>query len=39
MSDYRVVLDRLGLSEYHDALVKEAFDSWETLVEITEPDL
>ena len=32
-------LDRLGLSQYHDGLVQEAFDSWDVLADITEEDL
>lgn len=32
-------LDRLGLSQYYDGLVQEAFDSWDVLADITEKDL
>lgn len=38
-SEFREALDRLGLSQYHDGLVQEAFDSWEVLADITEEDL
>lgn len=38
-SDYWEALDRLGLSQYHDGLVQEAFDSWDVLADITEEDL
>ncbi|OAL53322.1 hypothetical protein IQ07DRAFT_641719 [Pyrenochaeta sp. DS3sAY3a] len=39
MSDLRDILARLGLSQYFDALVAEGFDSWETVLDITESDL
>lgn len=38
-SEFREALDRLGLAQYHDGLVQEAFDSWEVLADITEEDL
>jgi hypothetical protein len=38
-SGYWETLDRLGLSQYHDGLVQEAFDSWDVLADITEEDL
>jgi hypothetical protein len=38
-SDFWKTLDRLGLSQYYDRLIQEAFDSWEVLVEITGDDL
>lgn len=38
-SDFREALDHLGLSQYHDGLVSEAFDSWDVLADITEEDL
>lgn len=37
--DFRESLDRLGLAQYHDGLVQEAFDSWDVFVDITEGDL
>lgn len=39
ISQFRDSLDRLGLGQYHDGLVQEAFDSWEVLADITEEDL
>ncbi|KAF2848396.1 hypothetical protein T440DRAFT_401498 [Plenodomus tracheiphilus IPT5] len=33
------VLERLGLSDYHQVLVDNGFHSWETVVDITEEDL
>jgi len=38
-SEFWEALDRLGLSQYHDGLVQEAFDSWDVLADITEEDL
>ena len=38
-SGFWETLDRLGLSQYHDGLVQEAFDSWDVLADITEKDL
>ena len=38
-SEFSEALDRLGLSQYHDGLVSEAFDSWDVLADITEEDL
>ena len=38
-SGFWEALDRLGLSQYHDGLVQEAFDSWDVLADITEEDL
>lgn len=32
-------LERLGLAQYHDVFVAEGFDTWETLLDITESDL
>ncbi|KAF1815889.1 HMG-box, partial [Eremomyces bilateralis CBS 781.70] len=39
IEDLRDRLERLGLSQYLDAFVAEGFDSWETVVDITESDL
>ncbi|KAF2785589.1 hypothetical protein K505DRAFT_369017 [Melanomma pulvis-pyrius CBS 109.77] len=39
MSDLGVHLERLGLSQYLEALVAEGFDTWETVLDITESDL
>ncbi|KAJ8607636.1 hypothetical protein MRB53_040155 [Persea americana] len=37
--DFRRSLERLGLGEYYNGFVAEAFDSWEVLAQITEEDL
>lgn len=39
MTDFKAALDQLNLSQYHDGFVNEGFDSWETLMDITESDL
>lgn len=39
MSDLGDRLERLGLSQYLGAFVSEGFDSWETVLDITESDL
>lgn len=33
------MLERLGLSQYLQAFLDEGFDSWETLMDVTESDL
>lgn len=32
-------LDELGLAEYYHAFVNEGFDTWQTVLDITESDL
>ena len=39
MSDLAERLERLGLSQYHKVLVAEGFDTWDTVLDITESDL
>jgi hypothetical protein len=39
MNSFREKLERIGLSQYHDILVKEGFGDWETVLDITESDL
>ena len=39
MTDLGTILGRLGLDQYHDALVEEGFDTWETVLDIQESDL
>jgi hypothetical protein len=39
MSDLGERLERMGLAQYLDAFVSEGFDSWETILDITESDL
>lgn len=39
MTDLRPRLARLGLSQYTEAFAAEGFDTWDTLLDITESDL
>ncbi|KAI9845704.1 MAG: hypothetical protein M1838_001567 [Thelocarpon superellum] len=39
MTDLESILVRLGLSQYLDQLVAEGFETWETVLDITEADL
>jgi hypothetical protein len=39
MNSLREKLERIGLFQYYDMLVKEGFDDWETVSDITESDL
>jgi hypothetical protein len=39
MSDLKDRLARLGLSQYHQIFAAEGFDTWETVLDITESDL
>lgn len=39
MTDLEQHLKRLGLSQYYDVLVQEGFDTWATVLDITESDL
>ena len=39
MSELKDRLARLGLSQYHEVLAAEGFDTWETVLDITESDL
>ncbi|KAF2280711.1 uncharacterized protein EI97DRAFT_453962 [Westerdykella ornata] len=39
MSDLGERLERLGLAQYLDAFVSEGFDTWDTVLDITESDL
>ena len=39
MTDLRSVFERLGLLQYLDNFINEGFDSWETVLYITESDL
>ena len=39
MTDLKDVLMRLGLSQYYEPFVNEGFDTWDTLMDITESDL
>ncbi|KAL6709760.1 hypothetical protein ACN47E_001189 [Coniothyrium glycines] len=39
MSDLKERLARLGLSQYHHTFSSEGFDTWDTVLDITESDL
>ncbi len=39
MSELGLILSRLGLDQYLDALIGEGFDTWDTVLDITESDL
>lgn len=39
MTDLNDMLERLGLSQYLQAFLNEGFDTWDTLMDITESDL
>ena len=39
MTDLASVLERLELSQYLEAFKNEGFDTWETVLDITEVDL
>ncbi|OQN95201.1 hypothetical protein B0A48_18624 [Cryoendolithus antarcticus] len=38
-NDFYDSLNTIGLVQYHDEFVREAFDTWEVLIDITESDL
>jgi hypothetical protein len=39
MTDLEPVLERLGLEQYLPSFIHEGFDTWETVLDITESDL
>lgn len=39
MTELGPTLARLGLGQYLQSLINEGFDTWETLLDITESDL
>jgi hypothetical protein len=39
MNNLKDSLARLGLSQYHEIFAAEGFDTWETVLDITESDL
>jgi hypothetical protein len=39
MSDLKERLTRLGLAQYFEVFATEGFDTWETVLDITESDL
>ncbi len=39
MSELGYVLARLGISQYLESFIAEGFETWETVLDITESDL
>ncbi len=39
MTELGPILARLGLAQYLHSLIDEGFDTWETVLDITESDL
>lgn len=39
MTDLHPILSRLGLVQYIDRFSEEGFETWETVLDITESDL
>lgn len=39
MTELGPVLSRLGLIQYLESFIDEGFDTWETILDITESDL
>jgi hypothetical protein len=39
MTDLSDRFERLGLTQYLDQFIEEGFDTWETVLDITESDL
>lgn len=39
MSDLEAMLERLGLGQYAESFIAEGFDTWDTVIDITESDL
>lgn len=39
MNELSDVLARLGLSQYLESFIEEGFETWETVLDITESDL
>jgi len=39
MNDLKERLARLGLAQYSEVFATEGFDTWETVLDITESDL
>lgn len=39
MTGLDTILERLGLSQYLQAFLDEGFDTWDTLMDVTESDL
>ena len=39
MSELGYILSQLGLAQYLECFIEEGFDTWETVLDITESDL
>ena len=39
MTDLADIFDELGLTQYLDSFLDQGFDTWDTILDITEPDL
>lgn len=39
MTDFRPIFARLGLQPYIDTFATEGFETWETILDVTESDL
>lgn len=39
VGDVQQILQELGLSQYVEAFLEQGFDTWETVLDITESDL
>jgi hypothetical protein len=39
MTELAAIFDELGLTQYLDSFLDQGFDTWDTILDITEPDL
>lgn len=39
MTELADIFDELGLTQYLDSFLEQGFDTWDTILDITEPDL
>lgn len=39
MTELAGIFDELGLTQYLDSFLDQGFDTWDTILDITEPDL
>lgn len=39
MTELADIFDELGLTQYLDSFLDQGFDTWDTILDITEPDL
>lgn len=38
MTELAEIFDELGLIQYLDSFLEQGFDTWDTILDITEPD-